>query len=162
MDGSVRHFDLFLPGHHFLLEVKFDPIDKGVQIQIGPSAATIGAGKSPSWVTNAILVATQWFMMDVPLGTAKLAKRHAYQHDKTLGYTVANSDPWAYFGASSWPGSILLSQLSSNLDSSWSETVPKTKTVLPSANWNTSVRLNTQLVGGWATPLKNMKVTWDD
>ena len=27
----------FLPGHHFLLEVKFDPIDEGVQIQIGPS-----------------------------------------------------------------------------------------------------------------------------
>lgn len=34
----------FLPGHHFLLEVKFDPIDEGVQIQIGPSR--------PYWVIH--------------------------------------------------------------------------------------------------------------
>ena len=41
---SVAVMYFFLPGHHFLLEVKFDPIDEGVQIQIGPSR--------PYWVIH--------------------------------------------------------------------------------------------------------------
>ena len=28
--------------------------------------------------------------------------------------------------------------------------------------YDTSPHLNQPLVGGWATPLKNMKVSWDD